>query len=367
MMPLLVPILLSLGTGFAIVCLSWPRRGLRSELLLKLSLAMGLGLGTSSLIYFLSLPLHALSRGILLIIELSLLGSLTAALFFINSMVSIKVKYTHSSQLRAEDSSSMTWALGPVFCLAVVSAFYVFISFFYNHPHGSWDAWMTWNLRARFFFRAGDYWRDAFSPLLEGAHPEYPVLLPSIVARIWKYVGRETELAPMLCSTLFTFATVALMFSSLRFLRSKSQGFLGGLVLLGSPFFVRHGASQYADVPLSFFFLASLVLLCLSDRASSGGRGLLFLTGMAVGFGAWTKNEGMLFLVSMFLASAAVMIPKYGFKAYGGKVLGFAPGLVVVLPVIAYFKLQLAAPEPLFALSRATLHHCLIGHAIPRF
>jgi len=51
-------------------------------------------------------------------------------------------------------------------------------------------------------------------------------------------------------------------------------------------------ASQYADVPLAFFCLATLVLLCLADRQEKGRHGFLVLAGLACGMAAWTKNEG---------------------------------------------------------------------------
>ncbi len=54
------------------------------------------------------------------------------------------------------------------------------------------------------------------------------------------------------------YSFIGLASSTLGLLRSPSQGLLAGIVLLGTPFLIRHGASQYADVPLSFFFLATL-------------------------------------------------------------------------------------------------------------
>jgi hypothetical protein len=88
--------------------------------------------------------------------------------------------------------------------LAIVPAAYLFASALQNQPHGGWDAWMSWNLRARFFFRGGEHWRDTFSNLFWGANPEYPALLPSIVARFWQYCASDTTLAPALVAFLFT-------------------------------------------------------------------------------------------------------------------------------------------------------------------
>jgi len=66
--------------------------------------------------------------------------------------------------------------------------------------------------------------------------------------------GNDTVAVPVVLALLFTFGTVGLIVSSLSILRVESQGFLAGTLLLGTPSFISLGASQYADIPLSFFF-----------------------------------------------------------------------------------------------------------------
>jgi hypothetical protein len=325
---------------------------------MKLSIAVGLGMGLSSEIHFLWLWVPTRSMGGLVLTDLALLGSLAGALLYFKILSPKRRAQKPTRYVRADPVQrvSMQRALAAAFCVALVLAIYAFLSSFYNHPHGQWDAWMAWNLRARFFFRAGEHWRDAFSGLFLGANPEYPVLLPSTVARSWQYAGQEMELAPVLVAALFTFASVALTYSSLRVLRSNGQGLLAGLLLVGTPFFVQHGTSQYADVPLGFFFLASIVLLCLHDGVSLQAGGLLPLAGMAAGFAAWTKNEGLLFVVALTLVTAAVLVAKDGIRAYASYQLALTVGLLVVLPIVVYFKLYLAPPDPMLAWERSTLH-----------
>src|SRR5207253_96096 len=130
-------------------------------------------------------------------------------------------------------------------------------------PHGEVDALTIWNLRARFLARTGGEPLDAFINLLATHVPDYPLLLPASIARVWHYLGDEPAMVPVLTAMLFTFAGVGLVASSLGLLRTKGQGLLAGIVLLGTPFLIRHGASQYADVPLGFFFVATLAAFCL--------------------------------------------------------------------------------------------------------
>jgi 4-amino-4-deoxy-L-arabinose transferase-like glycosyltransferase len=240
--------------------------------------------------------------------------------------------------------------------LAIVPAAYLFASALQNQPHGGWDAWMSWNLRARFFFRGGEHWRDTFSNLFWGANPEYPVLLPSVVARSWQYSGSETTLAPALVAFLFTFGAVGLASASSALVRSPAQGRLAALLLLGTPLFIQHGTFQMADVPLSFFFLATLVTLCVGDRLWPNRKGPWFLTGLAAGFAVWTKNEGFLFLAALILSTLTVLGRKRSWKGRSGRGLTFAGGLLVVLPLALFVKFRLAPPDIMLAWNTARVH-----------
>ena len=61
--------------------------------------------------------------------------------------------------------------------------------------------------------------------------------------------------------------------------------------LLGTVFYLIRGASLYADVPLSFFFLAALLLLALYDAGQRSSPGLLVLAGLAAALAAWTGTK----------------------------------------------------------------------------
>src|SRR5262249_35867086 len=148
----------------------------------------------------------------------------------------------------------------------------------------------------------GENWRDVFGPLPDFV-PDYPMLLPLTVTGLWLEIGSIPPLAPALLAVAFTCSTVLLLGSSLSALRDRSQGLLAATVLAASPFFLFHGTAQYADVIVAFFFLATLVLLAMHERENDSR--LLFLAGLAAGFAAWSKNEGVVFLV---VAGAAVAL-----------------------------------------------------------
>jgi hypothetical protein len=220
-----------------------------------------------------------------------------------------------------------------------------------RNPHGEYDATSIWNLRARFLARETGQWRTAFVDSLGIPHPDYPILQPSSIARIWKYVGAEPLLVPILTAFLFTFSTVGLICSSLRFLRTSAIGFLGGIVLLGVNSFVPLGASQYSDTAVGFFILAAIVLLALYDASPArNNMWFLVLAGAAAGFCAFTKNEGQLFLLLFLLVRLFFVLLRQGKRASAREGVAIMAGLLPALLILAYFKLAVT-PENYYLLA----------------
>jgi hypothetical protein len=70
---------------------------------------------------------------------------------------------------------------------------------------------------------------------------------------------------------------------------------------------------------------------------------------MAAGCAAWTKNEGMLFLVSIVAARFLAIVPAKGWKEYVGQMCRFMAGALPFLIIAAYFKIRLAPANELIA------------------
>ena len=117
-------------------------------------------------------------------------------------------------------------------------------------------------------------------------------------------------LVPAAVAFLFIFGVAGVLITTLGVLRGKMQSFIAGIVLLSGVSLIVSGANQYADVPVSFFVLATLGLLCLQERYPEDLR-FTVLAGLTAGFTAWTKNEGALFLVALILARAWAIV-RYG-------------------------------------------------------
>jgi len=344
---LALAILILVAIGTAAVRLVWPRHTSSfPHRIIVLCLGFGLGIGAFSCAYFLWLTLFGSSGGFAMFATVSG-GSLLAIL-------SLRL-FRRSEQTAPETShvpkrnSSINRIVAALFCVAVISAFVTWIVLLLREPNGQWDAMAIWNMHARFLFRGGQHWTDYLSSFLLWSHPDYPLLLPGAVAGLWTFTGHETSLAPALLAMLFTLATLLLLVSSVSVLRSRTQGYLAGLVLLSVFLFTSTGVSEYADTPLGYFLLAVLVLFSLHDTEVIGNPGLVLLAGLMAGFAAWTKNEGLLFVVSIVAARFAVTVPSKGLRTYLRQMICFSIGLAPILLILIYFKLRLAPPNELIA------------------
>lgn len=306
---------------------------------LHATLGIGLGMGFTSCLYFLLLAGGAASLPVIAGCELVALCA--AGAFVLRQRTAAPA----GGSPAALSSFSWNWltALGLAAMLSLLVAGFVNTSEL--NPQGGWDAFALWNLRARYLLHT-ETWRYAVTALPVGTHTEYPLLLSAGIGRGWTYAGSLSQIVPIASAFVFAVALVMLLVSTLALARGASLGLLAGVVVLANPSFVTQAPSQYADVPLAFFFLAALALIVLSGESARPAR-CLSLAGVFAGFAAWTKNEGTLLLVAL---AAALFVSVWRFAGWrsaarqsGLFLLGALPGLLLVL----WFKVALAPPDPL--------------------
>jgi hypothetical protein len=342
MVRLALALLAALLTGLlAIGCLPWRHAaGPRARLWLG-CLAAGMGLGLSSLAFFLWMAVAGAPIAAFPGVELGLLVLLAA--------LALHVRH---GRVRApaivRDGSAPHPLLVIAVWLSLGCATVAFLAHSAANPQGGWDAWMTWNMHARAIVRGGAHWREVLAGLPAWSHPDYPLLVPGSVARIWSYVGRETPYGPASVAMLFTFATIGLLYASVSIIRSSTHGCLAALVLLSTKFFILHGTSQYADVPFAFFMLATLSLLALAQVWPDERPRLVLLAGAAAALAAWTKNEGLLLLPAVLLGYG-LTIGAGGRASLRRDARAIAIGLVPILMVVASFKLLVASSNDLMS------------------
>jgi hypothetical protein len=196
--------------------------------------------------------------------------------------------------------SRETWLLPVAFGVVALVALASTIASSIAAPHGDWDAWAIWNQHARFLYRGGDgAWRDFFS--IGWSQPDYPLLLPASVARVWAYAGHESTLGPILIAIGFGMACVTLVVTAL-----EGHGrWIAGALMLGATTFLTQVPSQCADVPLACFIVATLAVTFgdVLRAPDPGSRAPALVAGATSAMAAWTKNEGVVFVLLMLLVA----------------------------------------------------------------
>lgn len=332
----LIPVL----SGSLLVHRLWPERS-GSALLLKLALGVGLGLGVSSILYFLSL-LIAPGR----VNMLALQAGLLLALLILTILRERKPAWPGFAD---RSLSPVQLGLLGATLIALVFSGSVFLNLTKARPQGAFDAWSIWNRAARFIYRDPENWRATLSPdLYWGNHADYPLLVPLNVAWGWEVVGRETQRVPMVQSALFLFASIGVLYAGVGLTRTPAQASLASLVLMGTPLFLSMGSGLISDVPVTYYILSACVLLYL--YLVLGRSTLLLLSGFMAGLAAWTKNEGLLYVVVSISA-----LPFVSRKDMLRPLAWYLAGLAIPMAVVVYFKGWLAPAGDLFPGSDADL------------
>lgn len=337
---LLISFLPPILIGFFIVTLLF-QESVIQNIILKAFLGLGTGFGLTSSLYFFWSLISNPSRREYFILE----GFLLLCLFVL--VIRDQKKRDHS-RLIIEKKSLGQKILIFILAACFLGAFIIAINTFYyltlNEPHGLYDAWAIWDYRARFIFKGGVHWLDAFSPLL--FHPDYPLLIPLTISRSWLFIGNEVQKVPVVLAFLFTFSTIGLLGSSLASARKLSQGLLAAFVLTATTTFVFNGSILAADVPQSFFILSAIYLIYLSISNQIFKPGILILAGINVGYSGWVKNEGLMFLAICMVTTVLYYLATYK-KTPKSFLIIFLAGIAIPLITILFFKTTLSPQNDL--------------------
>jgi hypothetical protein len=241
------------------------------------------------------------------------------------------------------------WSPGGLFLvLLVLAAWLNYLEF--SVPWGEWDGWAIWNPHARFLYFT-DRWRMLFSGEYSGSHPDYPLMLPSLIAMFWKAAGNMHFMVPVIIGALPLAGIMVLLFSACKDLHA---GIFAAVIIAVDNHFIAQAASQYADVLLAFFCLLTVVMISMMEDAGAGKAKLPFFLGFVAASCIWVKNEGMVFFIISSLCSFAL------FRKEPGFLWKYASGFIPVLLTWVVFKLFLAPPNDLVSgLSFKTIHKIL--------
>jgi len=326
--------------GYFVVALLWGKhpRSLNDKLF-RACAAWGLGAGIIASLYFL---------------WIAVVGSATRGFVVFEAIAVIAMGLAWWRSCRRDEADNprkREWGWGSAllafyFCVVGVG---VVSSLLLQNQGGVWDAWAIWNVHAKFLNAPGNgAWKAVFSPIMDLSHPDYPPLLPALVAQGWLYVGKSIPLVPVSVAFLFTVASFLLMASAITHACNATLGALACAILATSSVFLGVAMSQYADLPLAFYFLLTVAFLHRADSADTPRRGLYVLAGLSAGMAALTKNEGSLFLVALGAGRLVHLLAGGDFRRRLRSLTWVLAGLVPMLLVLLLFKAH-ASPSDLVA------------------
>jgi hypothetical protein len=297
-----ISFVLALLIGFLLVQALDPVRNMRprwAALLFDAALGAGIGMGLTSIIFLFLDVSGAATPAAIFGIDVILAGVLAWNWF----RTRVRNRARSDGAVHATTPGfRWTWLLAIAFGIALLISWTRLVQMAIALPVGGWDAWALWNLRAKYLAGPGDSWRYAVSALLSNTHPDYPLLLSAFVARLWKAGGAMDMMAPIATGLAFFAALLALLVSTVALLRGAASALLAGLVILSTTSLLTWAPAQYADIPAAVYYLGAIALIFLDASATAGGRWTLFWAGLFTGFAAWTKNEGIAFLVCVLAA-----------------------------------------------------------------
>ena len=283
-----IPFLISFLTGFLLIDLLFLWKD-KPPIATRLFLSGGLGLGLSSLILFFGFVLfdqlntsfailtHTLFLGLLLVLKI-------ITLFPPGGRKHLNNKKILSDRTFPGIKGFLFLGLITPFIIPLLS----YIKYF--HPYGGWDAWSVWNFKAKFLLLSGPNWSNIFDPILWRSSPHYPLLLPLINVWGWIFTKQPVSAGPALTSLIFTFLMAGLLFSGLRYSTKNNAVILAPLLLLTLSFYEILATSQYCDLIVGYYLLASFY--CLIETARKESPAFAFLAGLFIGLLSFTKPEG---------------------------------------------------------------------------
>lgn len=198
-------------------------------------------------------------------------------------------------------------------------------AYYLSTKYGLWDAWYIWDLHARYFMDSNNWQQMLLNK--EGAHPDYPIILPAILAfakQLFFFV--DGWVVNYATHFLITLLIPVIIFTE----TFKKSTFVSGLVLIlfvTNEFYITQGLSQLADTLLALFFLFALI----SINNSKEDKRMVGISAAFLGLCMLTKNEGVIIAAIFTLFHVKTLFLKGNLKP-------FALGIAIPLLTWGLFK-----------------------------
>ncbi len=212
------------------------------------------------------------------------------------------------------------------------------------NPFGGWDTKYIWHVKAKFFFRSPEEWKNMFSPLISWTHGDYPLMVPAAIAWGWSWTGRELLIWPCLVSFFFALSGPLFLLWHFRVSGSTRTGLLAATFVMFLSVYLFWFYEQYTDIPLAVLSAGATIFLLQGFRREKSAWFLL--AGFYAGLTCWTKLEGIFlnawFLLTLLTGLRAMKPAAPDFKKKSFAL--YAAGVIIPASVFLFQKFFLA-PE----------------------
>ena len=254
--------------------------------LLRFSLSFATGIVINSVITFIVLLLQLPKQEIILpTVEIIIISVL---LFF--------TKKREITIFNEKDGVNV-WLKIAFWIFFAVSVFLLLLHFF-KDLYGSWDGIFIWNLHSKFLhtlYQSGESFKIFFNPSLNWSHVDYPLLLPVYNYRLHMFSHSYNFINPIITGIIFYISVIFAFVGGIKTLINSKNALISGMILMTLPVFLYESGTQCADVPLSLFILLTFIMLFLNEKFQN--KNYLIFMGLFASASAFTKNEGILFLL----------------------------------------------------------------------
>lgn len=185
-----------------------------------------------------------------------------------------------------------------------------------GQPLVYWDSWVVWGMKARAMFLAGGITPTLFAdPSRAVTHLDYPLLLPSLQAWLYQWLGAPDDRFAGEVTIAFYLALLGLAYGAARRLRFHRTHALFITTLIGAlPTITLLTAEVYADIPLAAYI--SLTTFALLEWVERGARGTLVLALIGAACLPWLKREGIIYVFA--LGISILFLGRHSRRASGG-------------------------------------------------
>lgn len=291
------------------------------------SLALALGAGFVTLLHFdLSLLVH--SQALTLTIIITMLISI------IQLWRQRFVLQSWRQHLPFKNFIYKNWLIGGLAIIFFCVVFAVSSQAGLGH-----DGYAFWGYNAKVIFYEGG------RPLPIGRfanipHLDYPLLVPTMEAWIYRFLGGVDETAVKIIFVLFYAALTLLFYDAVRQKYGSILSlFFTALMALTPQLAAVSALSGYADVPL-MLYVWEMAVLC-QNWLNKGNQHNLFLGGILAAIAFWVKREGAVY----FVVNTVLIILAVGWfstPAKGKKLTAISlyllPGLLIITPWLLYLR-----------------------------